>query len=214
MTTVAIFGGTGYAGGAIAAEAVRRGLSVISISRTPGAVPDGVDARLGSAHDPALVEQVASEADVIVVSIRHAPAEDGTSLIDALPALSASIAKQGKRLGWVGGASTLLVSEGGPRLLDTPEFPDAYKAEASAAADVLDALRADSTGVDWFFVSPAAEFGSYAPGEARGTYRVGGDVLLADENGRSHISGPDYALGFVDEITSPKHRRARFTVAY
>jgi uncharacterized protein len=216
MTTVAIFGGTGYAGGAIAAEAARRGLSVISVSRNPGsaqALP-GVDYRQGSVHDATLVDRVAADADVIVVSIRHAPDEDAVALIAGLPTLSSSIAKHGKRLGWVGGASTLLVAEGGPRLLDTPEFPDAYKAEASAAAEVLDALRADTTGVDWFFVSPAAAFGSYNPGVATGAYRVGGDFLLTDADGKSEISGADFALAFVDEITSPKHHRARFSLAY
>jgi putative NADH-flavin reductase len=216
MTTVAIFGGTGYAGGAIAAEAARRGLSVISISRGPGPARPlpGVDYRQGSVHDATLVDQVAGEADVIVVSIRHAPAEDGVALIGGLPALAAAIAKHGKRLGWVGGASTLLVAEDGPRLLDTPEFPDAYKAEASAAADVLDALRADTTGVDWFFVSPAAGFGSHNPGTPTGAYRVGGDLLLTDADGKSEISGADFALAVVDEITSPRHHRTRFAVAY
>lgn len=215
MTTVAIFGGTGYAGGAIAAEAVNRGLSVISISRHPDAEAPapGADVRQGNVHDATLVDQVAAEADVIVVSIRHA-AEDGVGLIDALPALAASIAKHGKRLGWVGGAASLYVAEGGPRLLDTPEFPEMFKGEAGSAANVLEALRADTTGVDWFFVSPAAGFGSYNPGVATGAYRVGGDLLLTDADGKSEISGADFALAFVDEITSPKHHRARFTVAY
>ena len=216
MTTVAIFGGTGYAGGAIAAEAVNRGLSVISISRHPDAQAPapGVDVRQGNVHDATLVDQVAAEADVIVVSIRHAAGEDGVGLIDALPALATSIAKHGKRLGWVGGAASLYVAEGGPRLLDTPEFPEMFKGEAGSAANVLEALRADTTGVDWFFVSPAAGFGSYNPGVATGAYRVGGDFLLTGADGKSEISGADFALAFVDEITSPKHHRARFTVAY
>jgi len=107
MTTVAIFGGTGYAGGAIADEAINRGLSVISISRHPGsAARPGVDARQGNVHDATLVAEIAAEADVIVVSIRHASGEDGVGLIDALPALAASVAKHGKRLGWVGGAAS------------------------------------------------------------------------------------------------------------
>ena len=215
MTTVAIFGGTGYAGSAIAAEAVKRGLSVISISRDPGSgATPGVDARQGNVHDATLVDQVAAEADVIIVSIRHASGEDGVGLIDALPALSASVAKHGKRLGWVGGAASLYVAEGGPRLLDTPEFPEMFKDEAGSAAMVLEALRADTTGVDWFFVSPAGGFGSYNPGVATGAYRVGGDILLTGADGKSEISGPDFALALVDEITSPKHHRTRFTVAY
>jgi putative NADH-flavin reductase len=227
MTTIAIFGGTGYAGGAIAGEAVRRGHQVISVTRSgapaggpgegtqaprPGA--PGVDFRQGNVHDATLADQVAAEADVVVVSIRYAPDSGGARLSTAFPALTAACAAHGTRLGVVGGAASLLVSEGGPRLIDTPEFPDAFKAEAGSAAAVLDELRADSTGVDWFFVSPAREFGAHSPGEPLGRYRVGGDVLLTDESGRSHISGSDFALAIVDEIENPKHHRTRFTVAY
>ena len=220
MTTIAIFGGTGYAGSAIRDEALRRGHRVISVSRTvpTSDEPDtpGLEYRYGSVHDAGFVDEVAADADVIVVAIRFAPdgIGDGVKLLDAFPALTAACAAHGTRLGVAGGASSLLVAEGGPRLLDTPEFPEQFKTEASSGADVLDALRADTTGVDWFFVSPAAAFGSYNPGEPTGKYRVGGDILLTDESGKSEISGADYALAFIDEIDSPNHHRTRFTVAY
>lgn len=220
MATIAIFGGTGYAGSAIRDEARKRGHRVISITR--GGAPEaargepgpGLEFRRGSVHDTALVDQAAAEADVVVVAIRFAPAADGERLIDAFPVLTSACAAHGARLGVVGGAASLHVSDGGPRLIDTPEFPDAFKAEAGGAASALDALRADTTGVDWFFVSPAQQFGAYAPGEPLGRYRVGGDVLLTDESGRSHISGADFALAFADEIDNPAHHRTRFTVAY
>ena len=220
MTTIAIFGGTGYAGSAIRGEALKRGHRVISVTRKlpddAAAGPD-VEYRAGSVHDAALVDQVAGEADVIVVSIRFAPGGSGdgdVKLLDAFPALTRAAAAHGKRLGVVGGAASLLVAEGGPRLIDTPEFPDQFKGEAGSAAEVLEALRADTTGADWFFVSPAAAFGSYNPGVPTGKYRVGGDVLLTDESGKSEISGADFALAFVDEIEIPRHLRTRFSVAY
>ncbi|HJF51126.1 MAG TPA: NAD-dependent epimerase, partial [Brachybacterium paraconglomeratum] len=53
-----------------------------------------------------------------------------------------------------------------------------------------------------------------APGERTGAYRIGGDVLLTDENGDSHLSGQYLAVALVDEIETPAHRRTRFTVAY
>ncbi len=218
MTTVVIFGGTGYAGSAIRDEALRRGFSVTSVTRAgaPDGAPHapGLEFRRGNIHDAAQIEQAAAEADVVVVSVRFSPQEDGSRLIDAFPALTRACAAHGTRLGVVGGAASLLVSEGGPRLIDTPEFPDAFKPEAGSAADTLGLLRADDTGADWFFVSPAREFGSYNPGAPLGRYRVGGDVLLSDETGRSHISGADFALAFVDEIETPVHHRTRFTVAY
>lgn len=45
-------------------------------------------------------------------------------------------------------------------------------------------------------------------------FRLGGDVLLTDENGVSDISGADFAQAFVDEIETPTHTGQRFTVAY
>ena len=220
MTTIAIFGGTGYAGSAIRDEALGRGHRVIAVARKAPAdalAADGLEFRQGDVHDPALVESAAAEADVIVVAIRFGPGGSGDGdvrLADALPALTAAAAKHGTRLGVVGGAASLLVAEGGPRLLDTPEFPAQFKGEAGSAADALEALRADGTGADWFFVSPAGAFGSYNPGQPTGKYRTGGDILLTDSAGKSEISGADYALAFVDEIENPAHHRTRFTVAY
>ena len=62
--------------------------------------------------------------------------------------------------------------------------------------------------------SPAGGFGAWAPGEATGNYRVGGDILLVDDEGESFISGADFADAVVREIQEPAHRRARFTVGY
>ena len=105
-------------------------------------------------------------------------------------------------------------SGGGPRVVDTPEFPEAFKPEARAHAEVLDWLRAHGEGLDWFYVSPAGGFGAYAPVEKKGTYRTGGDVLVVAEDGSSTLGADDLALAFVDEIEQANHRGARFTVGY
>lgn len=81
-------------------------------------------------------------------------------------------------------------------------------------AGVLEDLRSSSESLDWFFVSPAGGFGSHNPGEFRGEYRIGGDVLLTDADGNSDIGGADFGVAIVDEIEAPAHRRKRFTVAY
>ena len=65
--------------------------------------------------------------------------------------------------------------------------------------------------LEWTFLSPSAEF---VPGKRTGEFRVGGDTLLVDENGRSWISMEDYAIALVDELEHPKHVRQRFTVGY
>jgi putative NADH-flavin reductase len=142
-------------------------------------------------------------------------AVDGKPFLEPLvPSLLDIAGAAGARLGFVGGAGSLLVAPGGPRLVDTPDFPDLYKAEALAHAEVLEALRSSGSTTDWFYVSPAGGFGSYAPGERTGSFRVGGDLLLTDPEGNSTIGGSDFAIAVVDEIDQPAHHRERFTVAY
>ncbi|MCW2793187.1 MAG: hypothetical protein JWO76_2285 [Nocardioides sp.] len=214
MSTIVIFGGTGYAGGHIAREAVRRGHDVTSYTRSlPTTADEGVETLTGSLHDADLVARVAADADVVVVAT-HALGGDDPDLIDALPVLRAAATAGGSRLAFIGGAGSSLVAPGGPRLLDGDDFHEEWKPEATAHAQVLDALRADETSLDWFYVSPAALFGAWAPGEATGRYRTGGDVLVTKDDGTSEISGADLAVAFVDEIEQPKHTRRRFTVGH
>jgi len=74
MTTIAIFGGTGYAGSAIRDEALGRGHRVIAVARRAPAEPlaaDGLEFRQGDVHDPALVESAAAEANVLESPAHH-----------------------------------------------------------------------------------------------------------------------------------------------
>ncbi|QWF81971.1 NAD(P)-dependent oxidoreductase [Amycolatopsis sp. CA-230715] len=215
MAKLVLFGATGYAGGHITEEALRRGHEIVAVARSVDGLAEraGVTPKQGSLHDESFVADVAKGADVLVVAIPGRPI-DGKRLLDAVPALAAVAKDSGVRIGVVGGAGSLLVSEGGPRVIDGPDFPDEYKPEAGNHAEVLDALRAQPEDVDWFYVSPAAEFGAWTEGERTGQYRLGGDILVTDAEGRSRIGGADYAIAFVDEIEKPAHRRQRFTVAY
>jgi putative NADH-flavin reductase len=213
MTSLVIFGATGYAGGNIANEALRRGHSVTAVSRSVSSAPEGAAVREGDIHDEELVHELAADADVLVVAIPARPI-DGLGLVDAVPALIEAAAKHNARLGFVGGAGSLQVAEGGPRLVDTPQFHEGWKPEALSHAAVLESLRDNGDDADWFYVSPAALFGAFAPGEATGSYRTGADVLLTDADGNSAISGADYALAFVDEIDQRAHSQQRFTVAH
>jgi uncharacterized protein len=211
MSTVTIIGATGYAGGHIANEALSRGHRVIGVSRTaPSDPPAGLEVRTGSITDTALVSELAAESDVVVVAV-HAVSDETPLLPPLVAGLLQTAAENDVRLAVVGGAGSLLVAPDGPRLVDTPEFPDAYKLEASTHAEVLELLRGSESPAQWFYVSPAPGFGSYAPGERTGTFRTGGDVLL---EGASEISGEDFAIAFVDEIETPQHTRERFAVAY
>ncbi|MGL3200418.1 MULTISPECIES: NAD(P)H-binding protein, partial [Curtobacterium] len=179
MTSIVVFGGTGYAGSAITREALSRGIAVTAVARDTSKLEpaDGLTVAQGDAFDEGFVAEVTKGADVVVVAL-HAVQADGSELKDRFQHFVDAAAATGARLGIVGGAGSLFVAEGGPRLFDTPDFPDAFKGEAKSHAAILDALQASDTEVDWFYVSPAAAFGGYNPGERKGTYRTTDDVLL------------------------------------
>jgi putative NADH-flavin reductase len=216
MARIVVLGGTGYAGGNIVAVAAARGHQVLSYSRNlPQTSVAGVDYRTGDITDDALIAAAVEGADVVVSALSPRGALEGVGVLRAVETKIADTAKEaGVRFGVIGGAGSLLVAEGGPALAETDSFPADYKAEAEEMASVLEDLRASDAALDWFFVSPAASFGAWVPGEATGTYRIGGDVLLVDADGNSNISGADLADAVVTEIEQPRHVRARFTVAY
>ncbi|MGW9403130.1 NAD(P)-dependent oxidoreductase [Arthrobacter sp. NPDC055585] len=214
MARVVIFGGTGYAGSNIAREAAARGHEVISYSRRPPEQPlDGVEYRIGSLASEGVLAAAVEGADVLVVAL-HGADVDGAPLATYVPRLIDAARNNGVRLAFVGGAGSSLVAEGGPRLVDTPDFHEDWKPEALAHAEVLEELRQAPEDLDWFYVSPAALFGAAVPGETTGSYGTGGDVLVTKDDGSSEISGTDYALAFVDEIENRAHPRQRFTVGH
>jgi putative NADH-flavin reductase len=213
VARIVVLGGTGYAGRHIVAEAVSRGHEVIAISRsTPSDAVDGASYVQGSALEPASLASAFDGADAVVSSL--SPRGDMTdNVLQALKGVIRVLAGTSTRLGVVGGAGGSLVAPGGPRLFDR-DFPEEYKHEAQVGIDSLALLEGADADLDWFFVHPAEVFGPWAEGERTGHYRDGGDVLVRDDEGKSYISGADFAVAVVDEIEQGNHRRERFTVGY
>ena len=114
-----------------------------------------------------------------------------------------------KRVLWVGGAGGQEVAPG-MRVVDDPDFPNWVKPGSLATINALTQLRS-APDLEWSFLAPSAEMES---GQRTGQFRLGGDQLLADENGRSHISVQDYAVAMLNELETPAHVRQRFTVGY
>lgn len=208
---IALLGATGMIGSRLAAEALARGHTVTAVVRDPARLVinhPNLTVVTGDAQDTArLAEQIAGH-DAVIGSLAARREGDASLVVAAARSLLAAARQTGVRLAWVGGASSLEVAPG-VRLFDTPEFPDAYRAEAQAGIDVLALLRG-SEGVEWTYLSPSLMIG---PGERTGRYQLGGDQLLTDAAGQSAISAEDYAVALIDELETPKHRGARFTVA-
>ena len=214
MARISVLGGTGYSGTHVVREAVRRGHAVTSYGRNAPAEPiDGVSYVTGSVLDPDLLRRSVTDVDVVFDALSPRGELEGKlqSVVEQLVRIASAA---NLRLGVLGGASSLQVSAGGPRLIDAkPPTPELLP-EIQAGIDVLEILRRSADDLDWFYLSPAAGFGSWAPGVATGQFRTSDDVLLVDEAGKSHLSGADLATAVVDEIEKPVHRRRRFHVAY
>lgn len=200
---VALIGASGAGGSRLAAELSRRGHEVTAIARHPDKIAKspGVTAKKGDVFDKAGLAQLLKGHDAVVSAVRFS-ASDPKLLIEAVKQSGV------KRYFVVGGAASLEVAPG-VKLIDTPQFPAAYKAEAAKGGEFLDLLRKDKD-LDWTFLSPSAAIG---PGERTGKFRLGKDQLLTTDKGSS-ISWEDYAIAAVDELERPAHIRERFTVGY
>lgn len=201
---IAIIGGSGNAGKAISAELVARGHQVTAISRHPENAIDaaGVTPVKGDVNAPDNLTALVRGHDAVVSAVMFSDT-DAASLVGAVRAAGVP------RYLIVGGAGSLNVAPD-VRLIDTPEFPAEYKAEAQRGADFL-AYLAQVDDVDWTFLSPSAYF---FVGDRKGQFRLGKDDLIVDGEGKSSISYADYAIAMADEIEHPQHSRSRFTVGY
>lgn len=200
---IALIGASGQAGSRILNELVSRGHTVTAIARNTDKITpaQGITPVAGDISEPqALAERLAGH-DAVISSV-HFSASDPDKLIAAVKASGV------KRYCVVGGAGSLEVAPG-VKVIDTPEFPEMYKAEAQAGVVFLEKLRAQHD-LHWTFLSPSAVF---TAGERTGSFRLGGDQLLTNDNGSS-ISFEDFAVAMADEIENPAHINQRFTVGY
>lgn len=203
---IVVLGATGNAGREIVTEAARRGHTVTAVSRhePTDALPAGATWQAGDATAPADVARLAAGADAVVSAIgpSREPGGDPTAFAEVLRGVAGSVGTA--RLAVVGGAGSLEAAPG-VRLVDSPDFPEAYKAEALAHGDALAVLKAADPALDWTYLSPAPIL---APGERTGRYRTGTDSPVGES-----ISFADYAIALVDELERPAHVRSRWTVA-
>lgn len=151
---IGIIGATGKAGNLILKEALDRGHEVTAIVRNASKVEDkSLNVLEKDVFD--LTAEDAKSFDVIVNAF-GAPAGKENLHVEAGQALI-NILKEAPntRLIVVGGAGSLFTDETKTlRVVDSPGFPDAYKATATNQGKNLQDLQA-SSGIQWTFLSPA-----------------------------------------------------------
>jgi len=208
MTQIIIFGAGGRAGRAAIAEARRRGHQVTGVVRDPARYADlpGPDVKIveGDVTDAGSVAGLAQGHDAAVNAAADMTAPSAVHFPAAAQALVTGLAKAGVgRLVSVGLASVLETADGTP-LLDTPGYPQEYRAFMLGHGAGTEVLRAADTTVDWVVLSPSGDFDH--DGLRTGDYRV------APADAASRISYADFALAVLDEIDDPRHHRTHVGV--
>lgn len=203
---IAILGATGKEGSLIVTEAKKRGMDTVAIVRDASKITDGTPVIEKDVYQ--LTTEDIKDIDVLVSALGFWTDVDkfSTSTTHLINILS----NQKTRLLVVGGAGSLYVNpEHTIQLKDTPDFPEAYHALATAMGKGLDLLK-ESTNVNWSYISPAAQFD--AEGVATGNYTIAGEELVTNKDGKSYISYADYAVAMVDEAENNAHPNQRFSV--
>jgi putative NADH-flavin reductase len=211
---VALLGATGFVGSAILNEALSRGHTVTAIVRHPEklAAREGLIAKAADVYDPAQLAGLFTGQDAVISAFN--PGWKDPNLYDdqvrGTSSIIAAVKQAGiKRVLWVGGAGGLETGPG-TRLVDSPDMPDWVRPGSLATTEALEQLRRQPQ-LDWSFLAPSANM---HPGERTGKFRLGGDQLLVDADGKSEISVQDFAVAMIDELERPAHIRRRFTVGY
>ncbi|GAB2540910.1 NAD(P)-dependent oxidoreductase [Spirosoma aerophilum] len=212
---LALIGASGFVGSALLEEALNRGHEVTAIVRNPEKISttdDKLTVQKGDAQDPSEVAQLVANHDAVLNAYNAGWTNPNlyNDFLKGSLAIEKGTEESGvKRILIVGGAGSLEIAPGF-QLVDSPEFPEAYKAGATAARDYLAGLRKNTT-LDWTYLSPAINL---APGERTGTFRLGTEQPVFDEKGENNVSVKDLAVAALNEIEQPQFIQQRFTLGY
>lgn len=219
---ILIYGGTGNIGQRIVAEALQRGDRVTVIARHPEHASLTANEHLtivaGDVLDAAASHALQGQ-DVVVSALNsgHGADSEGAGFLlhatQVLVSADQALGAKAPRLVVVGGAGTLEVKPG-TTVLDQMSAGSGDKLDPAFGPvqqqQVLEYLRTVHD-VAWSYLSPSMMI---EPGTRTGKFRLGGDQLLTDASGKSHISMEDYAVALLDEAEHPEHLHKRFTVGY
>lgn len=227
---IGVIGASGNVGSRVHAEAVARGHQVIAFTRN-GAADKGE-----GWHDLNIFDAESLVAAVRTIDVLVSAYHPGNSTRDPADAIRRAIMdptlfpraatnvvkalehRTATRALVVGGAANLEIAPGRTtdddgaalrQIFRQLGIPEDYVVAARGHRDALNILRHSNR--HWTCACPSAEI--YA-GARSGRFRIGGDQLLVDANGRSRISYEDFAVAILDEIEEPRFVQRRFTVGY
>jgi putative NADH-flavin reductase len=205
---IAVIAASGKQGKMLVDEAQKRGHEVTAVVRDKSKV-SGFKGKVIEKDILTLTYEDLKENDVVINAFGTGSGDDVLLHQTVMNHLIDVFAGKPNRFLVVGGASTLYVDkEHKVRLLDTPEFPDAWKPVAASMAKAFDTLK-QRDDVNWTFFSPAAFF--MADGTRTGAYTLGQDELIVNSEGKSEISYADYAIAMIDEAEKGNFIKKRFT---
>ena len=205
---IAVVAANGRVAKKVIAEAVSRGLEVVAFGRHDENNTQAKDYRKKDIFD--LTKEDLAGFDVVVDAFGAWTEETLPLHTTTVQHLADILSGTDTRLLVVGGAGSLYVDpELKIQLINTPDFPEAYKPTATAMSKSLAKLR-ERKDVKWTYISPAADF--QADGERTGKYLLAGEQFTLNSRNESIISYADYAIAMVDEIESGKHIQQRISV--
>ena len=214
---IAIIGATGFVGAALVTEALQRGHTVTAIARNTSKLQQHERLLLRNADVTDTAQLAAALAGNDAVISAYNAGWNNPNIYDDFirgsESIQAAVVQSGiKRFIVIGGAGSLFVAPG-VQLVDTPDFPSAYKPGAMAARDYYNILKEDKV-LDWTFFSPAIEMHQGIGTGRTGHYRTALDNPVFDKDNKSRLSVEDLAVAILDEAEQGNHIRQRFTAAY
>lgn len=215
---IAIIGASGFVGSALVNEATRRSHPITAISRNTEKIPtdnDLVTPKSVDINNTDELTRALNGHDAVLTAFN--PGRDNPNLYDEYIGGHKQIQKAVQESDvdrWlvIGGAGSLYIGDG-EQLVDTPQFPEEYKEEATAARDYLDILK-EEEDLKWTYLSPAILMHPGIDAGRTGNYRKDTDTPVFDDNGESKISVEDLAVALLDELENGDFIQQRFTVAY
>lgn len=211
---LAIIGASGKIGSRISEEALNRGHTITGIARNPetGIKNEKITWLKGDALNTEKLALAIKGYDAVISAfgIDWTKPETFPLFSDVAESEIAASKKAGvKRLIAVGGAGSLEVAPG-VQLVDTPQFPEIWRAGANEQRKSLEVFQKEKE-LDWTFFSPAIII---EPGPRTGKFRLAKDNPVFDDKGNSYISYDDYAVALIDELEKPQFIKQRFTIGY